>query len=136
MGISVMVTIITEKGLIHESFLSVFDMMRSKPAYTENDAQTLKTLTDEKHSIRIQKVEIWNDDKLKAKTMAFPSQHELTQTDAHFKFKGKQKRTNKFASVQVNPTTNSIQNQWLEDIKENNQNPTYNFNSTETRLGL
>merc|ERR1712020_205756 len=30
---------------------------------------------------------------LKAKTMAFPCQHELTQTDAHFKFIGRQKRT-------------------------------------------
>ena len=28
---------------------------------------------------------------LKTKTVAFPSQHELPQTDAHFKFKGKQK---------------------------------------------
>ena len=52
---------------------------------------------------------------LKTKTVAFPSQHELPQTDAHFKFKGKQKRTNKFASVQVNPTANSIQDQRSED---------------------
>ena len=55
---------------------------------------------------------------MKIKTVSFPSQHALPQTDAHFKFKGKQKRTNKFASVQVNPTTNSIQKQWLEEIKE------------------
>ena len=48
---------------------------------------------------------------LKAKTMAFPYQHELTQTDAHFKFIGRQKRTNKFASIQVNPTANSIKDQ-------------------------
>ena len=66
----------------------------------------------------------------------FPSQHALPQTDAPSKFKGTQNRTNKFTSFQVNPTTNSIQKQWLEEIKENNQNPTYNFNSTETRLGL
>ena len=61
---------------------------------------------------------------LKARTVAFPSQHELPQTDAHFKFKGKQKRTNKFASVQVNPTANSIQNQWLEDKENNPTQPT------------
>ena len=52
---------------------------------------------------------------LKAKTMAFPAQHKLTQTDAHFKFKGRQKRTNKFVSVQVNPTANSIQDQRSQD---------------------
>ena len=51
---------------------------------------------------------------LKAKTMAFPAQHKLTQTDAHFKFIGRQKRTNKFASVQVNPTATSIKDQWFE----------------------
>ena len=52
---------------------------------------------------------------LKAKTMAFPAQHKLTQTDAHFKFIGRQKRTNKFVSVQVNPTANSIQDQRSQD---------------------
>ena len=52
---------------------------------------------------------------LKAKTMAFPCQHELTQTDAHFKFIGRQKKTNKCASVQVNPTANSIKDQWFEE---------------------
>ena len=52
---------------------------------------------------------------LKAKTMASPFQHELTQTDAHFKFIGRQKRTNKFASVQVDPTANSIKDQWFEE---------------------
>ena len=249
---SVIVSIITEKGGIHRSFLSVLNMMRSKPAYNENEAQRLKTLTDEKHLIRIQKLETWNDDKplpsgwkmsktmgkvpkmyylapngnqleskqpasfhmikenhpegginfmrtswplkefeeniylpqgwkfketssktsngisgsslfttnmgennkdlpdgwkvkvpegknelkkvnepyeispnqglsssdkslLKAKTMASPFQHELTQTDAHFKFIGRQKRTNKFASVQVDPTANSIKDQWFEE---------------------
>ena len=70
---------------------------------------------------------------MKIKTVSFPSQHALPQTDAHFKFKGKQKRTNKFASVQVNPTTNSIQNQWLEEIKENNQ--TQPTTSTQPKLG-
>ena len=55
---------------------------------------------------------------MKIKTISFPSQHALPQTDAHFKFKGKQNRTNKFTSFQVNPTTNSIQKQWLEEIKE------------------
>ena len=69
---------------------------------------------------------------LKAKTMAFPSQHELTQTDAHFKFKDKQKRTNKCVSVQVNPTANSIQNQWFKD-KENNQ--TQPTTSTQPKPG-
>ena len=48
---------------------------------------------------------------LKAKTMAFPFQHGLTQTDAHFKFKDKQKRTNKFVSIQVSLTAKSIQDQ-------------------------
>ena len=43
--------------------------------------------------------------------MAFPSQHGLTQRDAHVKFKGKQKRANKFVGVQVNPTASSIQDQ-------------------------
>ena len=48
---------------------------------------------------------------MKIKTVSCPSPHALQQTDAHFKFKGKQKRTNKFVSVQVNPTANSIQDQ-------------------------
>merc|ERR1712240_877233 len=56
-GISVIVTIITEKGVIHETFLSIFEMMKSKPAYDENDAQRLKALMDEKSSIRRQKLE-------------------------------------------------------------------------------
>ena len=60
---SVIVTIITGQGVIHKSFLSVLDMMRSKPAHNENEAQSLKTLTDEKHLIHIQKLETWNDDK-------------------------------------------------------------------------
>ena len=47
----------------------------------------------------------------KAKTTAFLFQHEITQTDAHFKFIGKQKRANKFVGVQVNPTPRSIQDQ-------------------------
>ena len=62
-GIYVIVTIITKKGVIHESVLSVFEMMKSKPTYDENDAQRLKPLMDEKSSIRRQKLEIWNDDK-------------------------------------------------------------------------
>ena len=52
---------------------------------------------------------------LKAKTMAFLFQHEITQTDAHFKFIGKQKRANKFLGVQVNPTPSSIQDQCSQD---------------------
>ena len=52
---------------------------------------------------------------LKAKTMASPFKHKLTQTVAHFKFIGRQKRTNKFASVQVDPTANSIKSQWFEE---------------------
>ena len=48
---------------------------------------------------------------LEAKTMAFPFQHGLTQTEAHFKFKDKQKRTNKFVSIQVSLTAKSIQDQ-------------------------
>ena len=68
----------------------------------------------------------------------FPSQHASPQTDAPSNFKGTQNRTNKFTSFQVNSTTNSIRKQLLEVItkRKNNQNPTYNFNSTETRLGL
>ena len=51
----------------------------------------------------------------KAKTTAFLFQHEITQTDAHFKFIGKQKRANKFVGVQVNPTPRSIQDQGSQD---------------------
>ena len=51
----------------------------------------------------------------KAKTMTFLFQHEITQTDAHLKFIGKQKRANKFLGVQVNPTPSSIQDQCSQD---------------------
>merc|ERR1712020_690972 len=37
--------------------------MRSRSAYNEYEAHRLKTLKNEKHLIRIQKQETWNDDK-------------------------------------------------------------------------
>ena len=61
-GISVSVTIISDKGVIYESFSSVFEMMKSSSVYDEEDAQKLKVFMEEKSSIRRQKFEIWNDD--------------------------------------------------------------------------